>query len=64
MEPRLIAGSNGLFRAQASLAGRAANTHAFASLYDLRSEGYRDHAMPALAASTHSSATPSPPIRS
>ena len=44
VEPRLIAGSNGLFRAQTSLAGRADNTHAFASLYELRSEGYRDHA--------------------
>ena len=42
--PRLIAGSDGLFRVQTSLAGRAANTHAFASVYDLRSEGYRDHA--------------------
>ena len=42
--PRLVAGSNGLFRAQASLAGRAAKTHAFASLYELRSEGYRAHA--------------------
>ncbi len=44
VEPRLVAGSNGLFRAQTSLSGRAANTYAFASLYDLRSEGYRDHA--------------------
>jgi len=44
VEPRLIAGSNGLFRAQTSLAGRTDNTHLFASLYDLRSEGYRDHA--------------------
>ena len=40
----MIAGSNGLFRAQTSLSGQAANTHVFASLYDLRSEGYRDHA--------------------
>ena len=44
VEPRLIAGSNGLFRAQTSLAGRGTKTHVFASLYDLRSEGYRDHA--------------------
>ena len=42
--PHLIAGSNGLFRVQTSLAGRAAKTHAFASVHDLRSEGYRDHA--------------------
>ena len=42
--PRLIAGSNGLFRMQTSLAGRAAKTHAFASVHDLRSEGYRAHA--------------------
>lgn len=44
VEPRLSVGSNGLFRVQTSLSGRAADTHAFASLYDLRSEGYRDHA--------------------
>ena len=44
VEPRLVAGSNGLFRAQTSFSGRTDNTHAFASLYDLHSEGYRDHA--------------------
>ena len=44
VEPRLIAGSNGLLRAQTSLSGRVAKTHVFASLYDLRSEGYRDYA--------------------
>ena len=42
--PRVLAGSNGLFRMQTSLAGRAAKTRAFASAYDLRSEGSRDHA--------------------
>ena len=63
VEPRLIAGSNGLFRAQTSLAGRSANTHAFASLYDLRNEGYRDRTpTPAPAASTPASVTPSPLI--
>ena len=44
VEPRLIAGSNGLLRAQTNFSGRAAKTHVFASLYDLRSEGYRDYA--------------------
>ena len=44
VEPRLIAGSNGLLRAQTSFSGRVAKTHVFASLYDLRSEGYRDYA--------------------
>ena len=42
--PRVLAGSNGLVRMQTSLAGRAAKTRAFASAYDLRSEGSRDHA--------------------
>ena len=44
VEPRLIAGSNGLLRAQTNFSGRVAKTHVFASLYDLRSEGYRDYA--------------------
>ena len=44
VEPRLIAGSNGLLRAQTNFSGRGTKTHVFASLYELRSEGYRDYA--------------------
>ena len=45
VEPRLLAGSDGLWRAQVRLSGRAADkTHVFASAYGLRSEGFRDHA--------------------
>lgn len=44
IEPRLITGSYGLLRLQTRLSGQTADTRYFASVYDLQSEGYRDHA--------------------
>ena len=44
IEPRLVWGSYGLLRLQTRLSGQTDKTHYFASLYDLQSEGYREHA--------------------
>ena len=44
VEPRVVSGSHGLLRLQTRLSGQTADTRYFASVYDLRSEGYRDHA--------------------
>ena len=44
LEPRLVTGSYGLLRLQTRLSGQSGQTRYFASVYDLQSEGYREHA--------------------
>ena len=44
LEPRLVIGSYGLMRLQTRFSGRIGKTDYFASLHDLRNEGYRQHA--------------------
>lgn len=44
IEPQLTAGSHGLLRLQTRASGQVAGYNYIASIYDLRSEGYRDHA--------------------